>query len=130
MSRTLMNSKLYGFTIKETFTKQDLLTEATYSLVLNKLKAKGEIIDIVFENKRKNGTPARLHCHGVIDFKVIPKLTSLCPPTFSMRFEKIWDLPGWNRYCSKNLEYIEILKGDIEDMYKDNFDRTKYMFDD
>lgn len=96
-----MNRNLYAFTIKDTYTKQAYLTEATYSKVLNILRDKGDILDLVFESKGKHGKPARLHCHGIIEFTKIPRLTTVAPSTFSCKFERIYSLDGWTKYMSK-----------------------------
>lgn len=101
MSIVIMKRNLYAFTLKETFTKEHLLTECAYSLVLNNLRARGTILYCVFERKGKGGRKARLHCHGVIEFDKIPRLTTLCPPTFSTKFEKIYDEDGWKKYINK-----------------------------
>jgi len=96
-------AKLYGFTLKETSLKEEFLCPESYQHTLKLLRTKGEILELVYEDLRKDSiSKARLHVHGIIDFDVIPRLTTLCPKGFSTKFEKIYNLKGWHKYCHKN----------------------------
>lgn len=104
MNNEHFNGKLFGFTIKETYSKESYLTEATYERAIQAIRSRGDIISCVFETTRGDGKPARLHCHGIVSFNRIPLLTSIVPKTFSCRFERIFNYDGWNRYCNKQSE--------------------------
>lgn len=109
--------KLYGFTIKDTHTKADSLSEKTYDEVIRLLNLRGNVDCIVYERYRKDGLPARLHVHGIIRFTRIPRLTSILPKGYSFLFEKIYDLKTWSKYISKRSPTF----GDIDrQFFKDN----------
>lgn len=98
----IVNQKLFGFTYKDTKSIECNLNEASYENILKMLRKHGNIIDLVYENKNKLGGKARLHIHGVIDFLSIPRLTTLIPVGYSVKFDKIYNLNQFQRYIHKN----------------------------
>lgn len=99
---SLINSKLYAFTFKNWKTPKDLLDESHYEEILHMLRKHGSILDLVYEDKNKQGLKCRLHIHGIIDFQSIPRLTTLIPKGYSVKFDKIYNLEQFQRYIHKN----------------------------
>jgi len=118
MNKIGVNAKLYGFTLKETRSPEALLSETDYQVALNAIQRRGDILDLHYESTKSNGAKARLHVHGLVEFDRIPLLTSICPSNFSTKFEKIYDLEGWNKYCTKDRHIYN------------RIDNKEYMFDD
>lgn len=97
---------LYGFTIKDLKTKETNLNESVYEfMVLKDWAKRGKIISKVYEDKRKDGSKARLHVHGVIEFDKKPFIQTLCKKGFAVKLEEIYDLDGWIRYIDKNTDH-------------------------
>lgn len=118
----------FGFTIKDSKTKENMLSEETYQPILNEWGKKGEILFVVYENKSKKGDAARLHVHGSIKFHNRPFLMSFLKPDFIIKFEQIYDMQGWHKYCMKN-ERKEI-ENKINLVKYGNIDNKIWMFDD
>lgn len=113
----------YGFTIKDLKTKEIMLNEQSYENILKEWRARGSIDMLVYEDKTKSGEKARLHIHGIIKFDKKPFIQSLCKKGYAVKLEEIYDLKGWEKYCSKNQQTNSPVS-------PNKIDNKIYLFDD
>jgi len=92
--------KSYGLTFK-IMNKTNLVLE-DYKDVIKKVQDRSELFNYVVEDKSKNGSPCKLHIHGIAYFKVMPRFSTFSQHGLHTRFEPIYDKQGWLRYMNKN----------------------------
>lgn len=117
--------KQFGITIKANHIKNP--TEADYKLVLKNLKDRAIFFDFVWEDKKKDGTPTKLHFHGVITFSKIPLITNLVPKGFHVHYKEIYDISGWEYYMNKNTGEVTNYN-DSPERNSPKIDNNQYMF--
>lgn len=112
---------LFGFTIKIN-TKKDVSAE-DYLPILKRMSTKVEILEFTYEDKNKKGQKTTLHIHGIFNCPKNPYFKNVIPFGTHVKTERIYDLDGWRRYCSKNVN--DVLKKPQDEPQIDN---TQYMF--
>lgn len=93
---TLLTS--YAFTYTFNAPRKYRVTTNDYDCVLIKLEQFGSIKDKTYEL----GSRDILHIHGVIEMSSKVKYTDLQIPSYSSRFEKLYNYEGWLNYIHKD----------------------------
>jgi len=94
--------KQFGITVKANHLPNP--TEQDYAKILDRISKRAQEFDFIWEDQKKDGSPCKLHFHGVVKFQKIPLFHTILDgfPGFHMRHEVIYDIDGWTRYAMKN----------------------------
>lgn len=114
---------IFGFTLTKNDKKDP--THEDYVPLLGKLSKKVDILDFTYENKTKKGDNTKLHIHGIFECPKNPYFKNVLPWGVHIKVERIYDLKGWQRYCTKNV--TETLKK-MDNIPINRIDNTEYLF--
>lgn len=114
---------LFGFTL--TINDKKDPKHEDYVPILAKMSKKVDIIDFTYENRTKKGEPTKLHIHGIFECPKNPYFKSVLPWGVHIKPERIYNLKGWQRYCTKNV--VDLLRK-TDHVPINKIDNTEYMF--
>lgn len=66
-------------------------------------------VDVLYEKKKKDGSPTKMHIHGVLEIKRGVYRKKLMMPKFHVKLVAIDNVAGWKNYMRKN-ERVMTLK--------------------